>query len=110
VTRVIWQDGEESANDPTLYVDVLDEHGGRIFEQEVVMRWPDGDQRLPTDRDKPSNEYPVNFPMFGTLGSYTVSVSGMPSDTVVGLGMGTIEQPAFTIHTNFFIVFQRSVF
>ena len=109
-TRVIWQDGEESANDHTIYVDVLDEHGGRILVQEVVMRWPDGDQRLFTDKDKPSNEYPVNFPMYSTLGSYTVSVSGMPSDTVVGLGLGSIEQPAFTIHTNFFIVFQRSVF
>jgi hypothetical protein len=75
----------------------------------VVMRWPDGDQRLLTE-DKPSNENPVNFPMFSTLGSYTVSVSGLPSDTVVGLGMGTPEQPAFTIHTNFFLVFQRSVF
>jgi CRP-like cAMP-binding protein len=110
VTRVIWQNGEESGNDHTIYVDVLDENGGRIPPgQEVVMRWPDGDQRLFTE-DKPSNENPVNFPMFGTLGSYQVSVSGLPSDTVVGLGMGTPEQPAFTIHTNFFIVFQRTVF
>ncbi len=49
----------------------------------------------------------ANFPMYATLGSYSVSVPGLPSDTVVGLGMGTIEQPNFTIHTNFFLTFQK---
>ena len=41
------------------------------------------------------------------MGSYSVSIPGLPSDTVVGMGMGTADQPNFTIHTNFLLTFQR---
>jgi hypothetical protein len=56
---------------------------------------------------KPPNEYPANFPMYNNLGSYAVSVAGLPSDTIVGMGLGTAEQPDFNVHVNFFLTFQR---
>jgi hypothetical protein len=46
--------------------------------------------------------------MYNTLGSYAVSIGGgLPSDRIVGLGMGTPEQPDFAVHTSFFLTFQR---
>jgi hypothetical protein len=45
--------------------------------------------------------------MYNTLGSYSVKIPGLPSDTIQGLGLGTADQPAFTVHTNFFLTFKR---
>jgi hypothetical protein len=101
-----WQDKDESGNDHTIYINVLDEAGSRIVGQQVEIRWPDGSLVILTE-DKPAPVYSANFPMYATLGSYSVSIPGLPSDTVVGMGMGTPEEPNFTIHTNFLLTFQR---
>jgi CRP-like cAMP-binding protein len=101
-----WQNKEESGNDHTIYVEVLDEGGSRIVGQPVEIRWADGSLTVHIE-DKPPPVFGTNFPMYGTLGAYSVSVPGLPSDTAQGLGMGTPDQPAFTIHTNFFLTFQR---
>jgi hypothetical protein len=106
LVRAYWQNKEESGNDHTIYIEVLDENGSRIIGQPVEIRWQGGNLTVLTE-NKPQYEYPANFPMYGTLGSYAVSIGGAPSDTIVGLGMGTPEQPAFTIHTNFMLTFQR---
>jgi hypothetical protein len=106
LVRAYWQNKEESGNDHTIYIEVLDENGGRIIGQPVEIRWQDGSLTVFTE-DKPAPEYPANFPMYGTLGSYQVSIPGLPSDRIIGLGMGTPERPAFTIHTNFLLTFQR---
>jgi CRP-like cAMP-binding protein len=106
LVRAYWQNKEESGNDHTIYINVLDENGNRLVGQPVEIRWQDGSLTVFVE-DKPAPEYGANFPMYGTLGSYSLSVPGLPSDTVVGMGMGTIEQPAFTIHTNFLLTFQR---
>ncbi len=101
-----WQNKEESGNDHTIYINVLDEAGNRIVGQPIEVRWPDGSLVIVTE-DKPEPVYSANFPMYATLGSYSVSIPGLPSDTVVGMGMGTADQPNFTIHTNFLLTFQR---
>jgi hypothetical protein len=45
--------------------------------------------------------------MYHTLGSYSARVGGgQPSDRVVGMGLGTPEQPDFTIHTCFYLTFK----
>ncbi len=101
-----WANQAEAGGDHTIYIQVLDENGNRLVGQPVEIRWEGGSLNVFTE-DKPPNEYGANFPMYNTLGSYSVSVPGLPSDTIVGLGMGTAEQPAFTVHTNFFLTFQR---
>lgn len=106
LVKVYWQNKEESGNDHTIYINVLDEHGNRMVGQPVEIRWQSGNLIVHTE-DKPMPEYGANFPMYGTLGSYSVNIGGLPSDTIQGLGMGTPEQPAFTIHTNFLLTFQR---
>jgi CRP-like cAMP-binding protein len=106
LTELRWQDGTESNSDHTIYIEVKDQAGQRIVGQPVEVRWQDGSLTLFIE-DKPPPVYGGNFPMYNTLGSYSVTVPGLPSDTVVGLGMGTPEQPNFTIHTNFFLTFQK---
>ncbi len=106
LVKARWENAQESGNDHTIYIEVLDENGGRMIGQPVEVRWESGSLTVMTE-DKPPQEYPANFPMYNTLGSYAVNVAGLPSDTVVGLGMGTPEQPNFTIHTNFFLSFRK---
>jgi len=106
LVKAVWHDESQSGNDHTIYVELLDEGGSRLVGHPIEIRWQGGSLVLTTE-DKPPNEYPANFPMYNTLGSYQVKVSGPPSDTLVGLGMGTADQPDFTIHTNFLLTFQR---
>jgi hypothetical protein len=102
-----WQNEAEAQGGHSIFVEVLDENGARVINQPVQIQWQSGNLIVPTE-DKPPTEYPANFPMYNTLGSYAVSIGGgLPSDRIVGLGLGTPEQPAFTIHTNFLLKFQR---
>ncbi len=101
-----WANEAEAGGDHTIYINVLDEGGARVVGQPIEIRWQSGSLTVPTE-SKPPHEYPANFPMYNCLGSYAVSVAGLPSDTIHGLGLGTAEQPSFTVHTNFFLTFQR---
>ncbi len=101
-----WENEAEAGGDHTVYVEVLDENGGRVVGQPVEIRWDSGSLNVFTE-DKPPPVYATNFPMYNCLGSYVVSVPGLPSDKLVGLGLGTADQPNFTIHTNFFLTFRK---
>jgi CRP-like cAMP-binding protein len=101
-----WENEAEAGGDHTIYVEVLDENGNRLVGQPVELYWASGNLVVVTE-DKPRPVYAANFPMYNCLGSYAVKVPGLPSDQIVGLGLGTADQPAFTVHTNFFLTFQR---
>jgi hypothetical protein len=46
--------------------------------------------------------------MYHTLGSYDAYVGGgLPSDRVMGMGMGTPEYPDVKFHTSFYLTYQR---
>jgi hypothetical protein len=102
---VRWTDESESGGKHSIYIEVLDTDGNRALGQQVVVEWAGGSAILLV-KDMPPPELAVNFPMYSTLGSYTVRVLGSPSDCVTGLGLGTIETPNFTIHTCFYLTFQ----
>jgi hypothetical protein len=101
-----WENESQSGGGHSIFVDLLDEGGAKIIGHPVEIRWAGGGLTVSTEA-KPPNEPSSNFPMYNTLGSYAVSIPGLPSDLIVGLGLGTAEQPAFTIHTNFFLTFKR---
>jgi len=84
---------------------VLDAADNRALGQRVVVEWAGGSATLVV-KDVPPPELSVNFPMYNTLGSYSVRVLGFPSDRVLGMGLGTIEAPNFTIHTCFYLTFR----
>jgi CRP-like cAMP-binding protein len=101
-----WENEAEAGGGHSIFIDVLDQNGGRLIGQPIEIRWVGGALTVFTE-EKPPHEPSANFPMYSALGSYSVSVAGLPSDVVVGMGLGSIEQPAFTIHTNFFLTFRR---
>ena len=100
-----WTNERESGGKHSVYVEVLDANGNLAVGKPVVVQWADGSVILPVE-NKPPPDWGVNFPMYSTLGSYSVSVGGAPSDRVVGLGLGTPESPHFTIHTCFYLTFR----
>jgi hypothetical protein len=100
-----WTDEGESGGRHSIYIEVLDADGNRALGQQVVVEWAGGSATLVV-KDTPPPELAVNFPMYNTLGSYSVRVLGFPSDRVGGLGLGTIEAPNFKVHTCFYLTFR----
>jgi hypothetical protein len=101
-----WADEAQAAGAHSIFVDVIDESGSKLVGQPVEIRWEGGSLTVNTE-GKPAPEFGANFPMYNTLGSYSVRVAGLPSDVVVGLGLGTIQAPNFKVHTCFYLTFQR---
>jgi CRP-like cAMP-binding protein len=101
-----WENEAEAGGGHSIFIDVLDEGGNKLVGVPIEIRWVGGGLTVFTE-EKPANEYWANFPMYNTLGSYSVGVAGLPSDRIVGLGLGTVDQPQFKVHTNFFLTFQR---
>jgi len=100
-----WANEQQAAGKHSIYVEVLGADGKRRVGQPVVFQWPAGSITLPVE-DRPLPDWGANFPMYATLGSYSASVVGAPSDKVVGMGLGTVETPDFTVHTTFYLTFQ----
>jgi len=100
-----WADGQESGGKHTIYVEVLDPRGNRVVGQPVVFEWSSGSQTLAVE-NKPAPDWGVNFAMYATLGSYSARVGVESSDRVIGMGLGTIEDPDFTVHTCFYLTFR----
>ena len=100
-----WANEKQSAGKHSIYVEVLGADGKRKVGQPVVFQWPAGSLTLLIE-DRPPPDWGANFPMYAALGSYSASVVGAPSDKVVGMGLGTVEAPAFTVHTTFYLTFQ----
>jgi hypothetical protein len=100
-----WADEQQSAGKHSIFIEVLDCEGRRVVGQPVIVQWADGSVALPVE-NRPFPDWGVDFGMYNCLGSYAVSVGGAPSDRIVGLGLGTLERPNFTIHTSFYLVFR----
>jgi LysM repeat protein len=110
LVRARWLSEEESRRDIQIYVDLLDEAGQRVFGETVVFE-NGGTYRVVSEPQSccPPWDYPVKWPMFNVLCSYSAYVEGLPSDRMIGMGLGTPEHPDWTIHTGFVLTFQRSV-
>ncbi len=100
--KAIYEDETQSHGLHHIYVDVLDEKGQRILGQPVTQSWPSG-QAVGYTENKPSPEYPLNFPMYGAQGpdSYNIYVTNAPSDVVHGLGLPASKT------VNYRLTFQR---
>lgn len=96
--------GYYDADPPVIFVDVLDEHGGRIVGQPVTLYWADG-QSVGVTEEKQGDPGAVNFPINATFGSYGVRVDG--SD-VFGMGLGKPEDPNVKHHCHWLVVFQKA--
>ena len=108
LVEVRWADEKEAKGKHNIYVNVLDENGERIIGQPVVIEWHDGKDVKPTE-NKPEPEYSFNFNMYAPLGAYNVYIGGLPSDMLIGAGLGDLSRPQWKIHTCFYLTFQRAV-
>lgn len=111
LVKARWLNEEESRRDIQIHVDLLDEAGQRVYGEKVVFE-NGGQHRVVSEPQTCCYpwDYPVTWPMFNTLCSYSAYVEGLPSDKMVGLGLGTPEHPDWTIHTGFVLTFQRTAY
>lgn len=108
VTEIIWHDKSEADERHHLYFEVLD-NGQRVLNQPLVVAWKDGMAPVITE-DKPKPEYAANFPMYNAGKAYTAWVDDeIPSDTIVGLGLGDLERRDWTIHVEYLITFEKTM-
>jgi hypothetical protein len=106
-----WLNEEESRRDIQIHVDLLNEAGQRVFGDTVVFENGGQDRVVSTPQTCCYPwDYPVKWPMFNALCSYSVYVEGLPSDKMVGMGLGTPEHPDWTVHTGFVLTFQRTAY
>lgn len=83
----------------------LDEDGQRKPGVEVRWWWKDGKEDKVTEL-KPNDPWMVDFAMFAHSKSYGLKVLSGPSDSVWGMGLGSVEQPDWNIHVSYRFTFQ----
>jgi hypothetical protein len=119
VTKGVFQNSVEGGGGHSIFVDMLDEAGNRMTQGEGtavgIISW--GQQDTLTWAIKPANEYPVNYPMYNGLGSYSIwlTFGGLPSERLYGMGLVAadgISAPLLAepgkIHVNYLFTFQRT--
>jgi len=93
-----------------LFLDALDEQGGRIAGARGRVTWEGGEQVITID--KPANEPGTNFPMWKWQ-VCTVEMLDLPSDRVTGLHTGHPDEPPgmgnTLFHHSFLVHFQRAI-
>jgi hypothetical protein len=106
--EIVWMDPEESRGLHHIFVDVVDQEGRRLAGEKFRVVWEGEEVIIPVE-EKPGEPWGGNYPMYATMGSYSVSIvspSGA-SDSVTGLGMGTPEEPHIKHHTSFGLRFRK---
>lgn len=102
----------ENHGNHNIYVDLLDEEGKRIYGAKALMTWQGGQGEATID--KPENEPGTNFPLWKHQVG-TVEGVGLPSDRVVNLHSGHLDEPGppawgnTLFHHSFYVVFQRAI-
>lgn len=102
-----WRNEAEAGGTHHIYVEVLDENSRRLLGQPVTVTWRDGVYPGETENKAPP-DFGFNYPMSAAGYSYRVRVEGLPSDQLHNLGLGDIERRAWTIHTSYWLTFQRA--
>ena len=109
LVEAAWLDEEESGGRHHILVDVLDSQGRRMVGVPVRFWWNGGEDIQPTQA-KPGEPFAVDFAMYAVAPAYGAApADGSPADQVWGMGLGSIEQPYFTIHTSYRLVWQWTV-
>jgi len=90
-----YEDPQEAAGLHHVFFRLVDERGTPVVGQDVELLWADGSAITRSDANG------ANFPLYGSLGEYSVQVAGV-SDRVEGLGLPRKH------HVNFRLTFQLS--
>ncbi len=106
--EITWMDPDESKGLHHIFVDLVDQEGRRLAGEKFRVSWSEEEVIVPVE-EKPGEPWGGNYPMYTTMGSYSVHIvspSGA-SDVVMGLGMGTPEEPQIKHHTSFGLRFRK---
>jgi hypothetical protein len=95
LVAALYENPEEAQGLHHAFIRVLDEQSLPVVGQRVELIWKDGSADTQAAADG------ANFPLYGSMGEYSVQVSGL-SDLVVGLGLPAKH------HVNFRLTFQRA--
>lgn len=106
ITKVAWENEQESGGTHHIFADVLDEAGKRIMGQ-VLTVTNGGAADITINKVPP--DWGVDFPMYSAGNAYNLKAKGLPSDEIRGMGMGDIERRDWKIHVNYRVTFQRVV-
>lgn len=101
-----WEEKEHT------FADTLDHNGQPL--PGIMMRWWWGGGGNGEHEDKPTrlpngDRWMVDFPMFNAGRSYGLKVLGYPSDSVFGMGLGSVEQPDWKIHVSYKFTYRMVV-
>lgn len=105
IVKAAWMDEQESGGKHHVFVEVLNKDGNREVGVPVMFGWQSGNE-IKKSEAKPTENYAVDFPMFAVAPAYWVTIPD-DADTLDGLGMGSIEQPNYAIHTSYHVTFQK---
>lgn len=98
-----WRNEAESGGRHHIYFDTVDADGKRVTGVQVRIAWNGGEAMITTEA-KPGEPFAANFPMYAVAPAY--SAQPADGDLVGGMGLGSIEQPAYAIHTSYELVWQ----
>ncbi len=108
IIEVEFWDEEKSAGKHHLYADVLDEAGNRVVGHPVKVVWAEGEHTGPVE-NKPFPELGFNYQMYAAGYAYSIQADGLPSDKLIGAGLGSVEQRFYGIHTSYLVIFQKAI-
>jgi len=107
--RARWYDPEESDGKHHIFVDIRNASNERQVGIPVRFFWSD-DSYLTVTEAKPGEPYAANFPMYAIAPAYGAHPDdGWPADSVIGMGLGSLEYPDRTIHTSYGLVWQWTI-
>jgi glucose/arabinose dehydrogenase len=92
-----------------IFVDTRNSSGQRQTGVPIQITSLDGGDIFATliTEAKPGELYAANFPMYRLAPAYRAAPSdGSPADVVTGMGLGSIEQPDYSIHTSYGLTWQ----
>jgi hypothetical protein len=110
-----WFDEQQAQGRTNCFITVMDEDGNLLMGVPVTWFWQSGEETKVTERKHDSwlgHDYSLDFSMYEVAPAYGVRIAngtqGVPaSDVLWGLGLGSIEQPQYKIHTAYSFTFQR---
>ena len=111
LVKARWYDEGEApfSGQHNIFVDTLDGAGNRQTGVTVRFSWSGGHQDYVTEA-KPGEPAATNFPMYAVAPAYGAQpISGGPADMVIGMGLGNIVHPTWTIHTSYLLVWRLTL-
>lgn len=109
LVRARWYNEQESGNRQHILVDALDENGARVAGIPVRIYWEGGQASITTET-KPGEEYAANFSIGVPAPFYNAAPSGgSPADAVLGMGLGSLENPSGFIRASYGLTWRWTV-